>query len=93
MGRFQMDCITKLDPKAFEQGIAQEITFALSCTVSSMLINRVGKFGVLCKYLKLTHGQNAGKNVKLYCPRAGVLNNSPNEWWRKVKTLVAYIDR
>lgn len=45
-----MNCVTKLELDTLEQGLALEIAFACSCALSSMLINRVGKFAILCKY-------------------------------------------
>lgn len=42
-------CVTKLELETLEQGIFLEVIYALGFVVISFVINRLGKFVILCK--------------------------------------------
>lgn len=44
-------CITKFEFETLEQSLALEITNAVTLVVICVLINRIGKFPILCKFL------------------------------------------
>lgn len=44
------ECITKLELAMLEQGIVLEFLFAIGFAVIGLIINKVGKFPVLCEY-------------------------------------------
>lgn len=45
----------KLEVNALQQSIVMETVFAICCVAATALINRVGKFGIMCKYLIQNH--------------------------------------
>lgn len=47
---YPQECITKLELETLEQGIILELLYAIGFGFISLIITRVGKFPILCKY-------------------------------------------
>lgn len=45
-------CVTKLEIATLEQSIVYEISFAIFSVVIAVLINKIGKFPIICKWIR-----------------------------------------
>lgn len=63
---FVQMCAEKLDLSTMEAGLYLELLFAMGCALSGLLINKIGKFPIICK-LKTFLNTFQFQNSKIKC--------------------------
>lgn len=56
-------CVSKLELSTLMNGVLMELIFAFGSVLISLLINRIGKFPIICKYYLLLSKINSFANI------------------------------
>lgn len=59
-------CVDKLESSTLTNGLIVEVVFALGSTTAGLLIHKVGKFPIICKYRYTNWHQNKFISIRLY---------------------------